>query len=388
MMGRDWNDLAVKAPAGLTLDDLERQAKTVFAAPVDRFPIMRFEDVQLSTSRRYLIKNVIPRHGLCVAWGPPKCGKSFWIFDLTMHVALGWEYGGRRVEQGPVCYVACEGAEGFKARIEAFRQTHLQDYCEAIPFYLVPARTNLVSDKSGLIDAITGYLGPLKPAAVVIDTLNRSLQGSESSDGDMTAYIRAADEIGQTLNCAVVIVHHCGIDGSRPRGHTALTGAVDSQIAVKRIGDGVVSATVEHLKDGPEGEEILFRLETVTVGTDDDGDAITSCIVAPLEDSISVKATRAKVTGASLRALELLHTALADAGELPPASNHIPPDTKAIRLTLWRNYCDKGQVAGSDNPDSKQKAFKRAADKLQNADFIGVWSDWVWTTDKARRDRT
>jgi hypothetical protein len=32
----------------------------------------------------------------------------------------------------------------------------------------------------------------------------------------------------------VVIVHHCGIEGTRPRGHSSLTGAADAQLAVKR----------------------------------------------------------------------------------------------------------------------------------------------------------
>jgi RecA-family ATPase len=72
------------------------------------------------------------------------------------------------------------------------------------------------------------------PAAVVIDTLNRSLAGSESSDEDMAAYIKAADAIRDAFNCAVVIVHHCGHEGTRPRGHSSLMGALDAQVAVTK----------------------------------------------------------------------------------------------------------------------------------------------------------
>ena len=42
-----------------------------------RFVPFRFKDVQLSTSPIALIKGLIPREGLIVVWGPPKCGKSF-----------------------------------------------------------------------------------------------------------------------------------------------------------------------------------------------------------------------------------------------------------------------------------------------------------------------
>jgi RecA-family ATPase len=77
-----------------------------------RFPLIRFKDFLLDTSASYLVDELIPRSGLVVVWGPPKCGKSFWVFDLVMHVALGIPYRGREVHQGTVVYVACEGVKG------------------------------------------------------------------------------------------------------------------------------------------------------------------------------------------------------------------------------------------------------------------------------------
>jgi RecA-family ATPase len=177
--------------------------------------------------------------------GPPKCGKSFWAFDLSMHIALGWPYRARRVQAGAIVYGAFEGAHGFGARIEAFRQKFFAENAEPVPFFLEPLTLNLVREHRELIAAIKANLGNAVPAAVVLDTLNRSLEGSESSDEDMTAYIRAADAIREAFGCAVIIVHHCGIDGTRPRGHTSLTGAVDAQLAVKRDGAGNIEVKVE-----------------------------------------------------------------------------------------------------------------------------------------------
>jgi hypothetical protein len=118
---------------------------------------------------------------------------------------------------------------------EAFRRHH--SVIDA-PFYLITDRTDLVNDHKQLIDEITAQLSESeRPALVVIDTLNRSLFGSENSDKDMAAYIRAADVIREAFTCAVAIIHHwssrltasCasthGVDGGRPRGHTSLTGA-------------------------------------------------------------------------------------------------------------------------------------------------------------------
>ena len=119
----------------------------------------------------------------------------------------------------------------------------------------------------------------MPPVVVVLDTFNRSLVGSESSDTDMSNYVRAADAIRDAFSCAVIIVHHCGINDSRPRGHTSLTGAADAQLAVKRDLNGTICVTVEFMKDGEAGETIASELEPIDVGTDEDGDPIPSCVV-------------------------------------------------------------------------------------------------------------
>ena len=154
-----------------------------------------------------------------------------------------------------------------------------------MPFYLQPVTLDLVKEAPELIRVIRRALGNVKPVVIVLDTLNRSLRGSESSDEDMSAYIRAADSLREAFDCAVIIVHHCGLDGTRPRGHTSLTGAADAQLSVSRDAGGNIVMTVEYMKDGAEGDAIVSRLETVEVGRDEDGDPITSCVVLPTEDS-------------------------------------------------------------------------------------------------------
>jgi hypothetical protein len=231
--------------------------------------ISAFDDIQLRTERRYLVKGLIPRTGLIVVWGPPKSGKSFIVFDLVMHLALDWRYRGRRVHPGFVVYCAFEGQFGFEARCAAFRKEFLADAHERVPFYLEPVTLDLVKDAPELIRVIRSRLGD-----IVLDTLNRSLRGSESSDEDMSAYVRAADSLREAFDCAVIVVHHCGVDGTRPRGHTSLSGAADAQLCVNRDAASNIIMTVEYLKDGPPGDSIVSRLESVKVGIDEDGDIL------------------------------------------------------------------------------------------------------------------
>jgi AAA domain len=117
---------------------------------------------------------------------------------------------------------------------------------------------------------------------VVLDTLNRSFVGSESKDEDMASYIRAAEVIRNQWDCIVVIVHHCGHDTSRPRGHSGLTAAVDAQIAITREeGSDIIVATVEFMRDGPEGQEVVGVARKIEVGEDAGGKVLTSLVIEP-----------------------------------------------------------------------------------------------------------
>jgi hypothetical protein len=226
-----------------------------------RFALVPFDEISFDTAPAYLIKGLVPRAGLIVVWGPPKCGKSFFVFDLMMHVALGWKFRDRKVRQGAVVYCALEGGGAFKNRIEAFRQAKLSETVAGVPFYLMASPMSLVADHACLIASIRAALATATPAAIVIDTLNRSLAGSESDDRDMAAYVKAADAVQCAFGCAAIIIHHCGHEGTRPRGHSSLMGAVDVQIAVKRDAANNISASVELMKDGAQGDEIAWCLQ-------------------------------------------------------------------------------------------------------------------------------
>jgi hypothetical protein len=346
-----------------------------------RFP---FNDIKPDERAQYLIKNLLPRAGLVIVWGPPKCGKSFWTFDALMHVTLGWEYRENRVVSGAVIYCALEGAQGFKNRIEAFRTSKLSEADSGSPhFYLMSASLSLVRDHKAFVEEVGKQLADIKPAVVCIDTLNRSLTGSESSDEDMAAYIQAADAIRAAFDCLVVVVHHCGHDGQRPRGHSSLMGALDVQIAVRRDAADNIVAKLELAKDGPIGLTTVSRLKVVELGLDQDGDPIMSCVIEAVDaPDVTVPKGR-RLPKAAASALRALEAAIADAGEIPPASNHVPPDVRTVSPSLWRDYSYRMGVSTSDEPRAKRQAFKRACDELLDARMIAVWEPHVWIVRRA-----
>lgn len=344
-----------------------------------RFVLTRLRDLKLNTTAAWLIRGIWPREGLILEWGAPKCGKSFSVFDRGWHVAANLDYRGRPVTPGAVVYIACEGERGLGARGAALRAEYPDVADRDPPFFVMATRLDLAADCAELLGRIREQLGDAAPVAVIIDTLNRSIGGSESDDRDMGAYIKGADRIRETFRCAVVLIHHSGIEGSRPRGHTSLTGAVDAQLAVKREAGGLITTRVEWLKDGAgEGDTICSRLRAVEVGLNDNGDPITSCIVEPADPE---KPAPARLSPACAMALDALREAIDQSGAVPPASNHIPAYTKTVGVELWRALVYARAIAdGTQN--AKRMAFRRAADQLQARGLIGAWSDLVWLVER------
>ena len=306
--------------------------------------------------------------------------------DLLLHVAFNWVYRGIRVTVGPVVYCAFEGASGFGKRAAAFRNYHDVPDDEEVPFFLSPLRMDLIRDHQALIELIKSELPDDKPPIVVaLDTLNRSLVGSESRDEDMGAYIGAADAIREAFGCAVIIVHHCGIEASRPRGHTSLTGAVDVQIKVERDDASNVIVTLEYAKDGEEGATFVSRLERVVVGQDPDGASATSCAVTPGDASAAIVKSRGKSKAAD--PLRDALTAAFDGGEkITPfagMSQVFGVKCRDVLAHFKRRYMarpSEGQTA-EKLAAAQERAFYRALKNLPAAEFgQGVVNDqqWIW----------
>jgi len=350
-----------------------------------KFRLVKFSNVKFETSGAYLVKGLIPASGLIIVWGPPKCGKSFWSMDLGLHIALGWDYRGLRVIQGPVVYIALEGSGGYGARVEAFRREHNLSQDTDPDFYLLPTQLDLVADRGQLIDAIRSQLNGVRPTCIFIDTLNRSLAGSESNDQDMGAYIKAADAVIATFRCAVVIVHHCGIDDRRPRGHTSLTGAADAQIAVKRDkGSGAITATLEWLKDGDEGEILTSHLKKIDLGQDDDGDPISSCVIQAIDaDDVGRSEPTRKPSDRQKLAIVALQNVVTTMGEPAPSTFGLPADVRAVPVSAWRDELERRGTVDSDGSNPRQE-FRRLKEALQARTFIAIRDDLVWLASSAK----
>jgi hypothetical protein len=150
---------------------------------------------------------------------------------------------------------------------------------------------------------------------------------------------------------------------------------VDVAIKVENHQSGNM-ATVEKNKDDEDGWGIGFNLKQITVGTDEDGDDITSCVV--VESDGPPSRSQKRLTGHKLRAMDALHDVLIDG---KPIHNHhgIPDNTVCAEMDAWRK---EFYARTEGTQEAKQKAFKRAVSDLQDLGLVGFRDGLVWAVKK------
>jgi hypothetical protein len=212
-------------------------------------------------------------------------------------------------------------------------------------------------------------------AGVHEDTFSRSIPGgNENAPDDVTLAIAAADRIRDDLGATTGFVHHSGKDLTKgARGHNSLYAAADTVLSVVER-----CARVEKSRDGMAGEQFAFDLEVVDLGNDQDGDALTTCIVRPLDVPATQNRTRVQPTGRNQRVVwSVLRDLIMERGETLPATSAIPGGVRGVRYGLLE---DRAALKFPGREARRQRqAISEAVTGLQAAGFVGVHGQWIWT---------
>jgi hypothetical protein len=265
------------AQAGVATPDDFEDLSTPADPNAPRFAFVPAPAFATGKPLSWLIKGVLPQAGLGVIYGESGSGKSFFALDLAAHIVAGVEWRGRKTRKGRGAYVVAEGAAGFRLRIQAHAQLRgmaLDDLfvCGDAPSLLV------AKDVSDLVAALQA-LGPLD--FVIVDTLAQTMAGgNENASEDMGKAIKHCRSIHDATGAIVLLVHHSGKDASKgARGHSSLRAASDVEIEVTRGEDDTRAAELSKVKDGRDKERFGFTLQGAMLGTDEDGEPITSAVV-------------------------------------------------------------------------------------------------------------
>ena len=191
----------------------------------------------------------------------------------------------------------------------------------------------------------------------------------ENTAPDIAQLVAGLDLIRRATGAHVMLIHHTGKDAARgARRHSTLRAAIDTEIELTRDEAGQITAEVTKQRDGPTGYRFAYTLRQVELGQDQDGDPVTSCLVEPMD---TARAGHAEITGSARTALDLLDQTLAAAGEVVRKPQY--PGGRGVALDKWREACVEGRsVSNSENRETRQKAFRRPREDLENA-----WLDHV-----------
>lgn len=229
----------------------------------------------------WLIKGFLPKATLGVLYGESGSGKSFIGLDICAALARKMDWNGLRCQPqaSRVLYVVAEGVGGFSVRLSAYcRQAGIGpgDLNVDIISDVTPNLTDGVSVDHLIRDIIAREPYDL----IVMDTFAQVTAGSNENSGeDMGRALGYCRKISQSTDAMILLVHHSGKDASKgARGHSSIYAAADVMIEVSRF-DEERRIKVIKQKDGTDGAEYGFKLLSVYLGDDEDGDDITSCVV-------------------------------------------------------------------------------------------------------------
>lgn len=364
-------------------------------------------DRQPDLSGFWLIKKFLPAEGLALIYGHPGSAKTFFALDMAFAVALGRPWRGKAVQQGLVVYVAAEGANGIRQRVEAFKRAN--GLTERLPIAIIPTPIDMQAanaDTKRLAETIrhAAEASGMKPALVIVDTISKTFGAGKENTDDMATYVANCGHIAAEFSCCVMPVHHRPKDAESkdPRGHSSLRGGCDTIILTE--GSKIRKATVTKQKDGEDGETFTFDLLQVELGFDDDGEAVNSCVVREISAALSPvtdpqTAAFNKLSSGQKITLEALGLALEDEGQLVPEC--IPANVinrllvgKVVSIDAWNRLflatsaidrTDPGQSRDDGAgqmpdrlPDTLRKTFSRHRQSLQTKGFVGVWEQYAW----------
>jgi hypothetical protein len=244
--------------------------------------------------------------------------KTFLLIHIFVCAATGKDFGGHKCKNPGACvYVAAEDALGVEKRLIGYCMAHGLSQTD-VPIAIVRVAPNLGTVKGDAfelaraIDAELAAQGYASPSAIAIDTLNQTLGDSEENGPGMQAFMVNATMIATGFECPVFAANHVGhTEKNRERGGSQIKGNADTRLQIERVipepivVDGIKTfETLIHarkVKNGEDGFSLKATLRQFVIGTDSDGDQVTTLVVDRVERMGEKAVAKAKLEKADKR---------------------------------------------------------------------------------------
>lgn len=362
----DANDLMARDGFDVLAALLESATEPPKPAP--RYKLLNSADLAALPPLTWRIRGVFPTDGLAGLYGPSASGKSFLALDAACAIASGERWFECRVEAAPVVYACLEGEAGLKLRAQAWEAHKGRTLPDGLHMVLQPFKLTSPQDVSDLAAVVPAG------AVVFIDTLNRAAPLSdENSSRDMGEILEAAKRLQTLTGGLVILVHHTGKNiGAGLRGHSSLFAAMDAAVEVSRDGDRREWKCAKS-KDGADGDGHPFKLQIETLGVDDYGDPVTSCVVVVDNNAADIQRVKLPQGGNQRLVYEGIRGLFKDGHTGKPGA---PPLRPCIELEA---AVAAGAARLTCQTDRRATRTREAITGLVSRGVLGLNEGWLWT---------
>jgi hypothetical protein len=293
---------------------------------------------------------------------------------------------GRQTQRNDL-YIGLEGQTGLRGRIDAQVSQHGSGAMFArltLPITLGTDPANAAHEqtiirKAAAVEAKFG--APV--GLIIVDTYAAAVAGdNENEAATVAAFMARCERIKAATGAAILFAAHPGKNSDLGmRGSSALLPALDTVIRIDREEDaGLRSVRLEKVKDGVEGPLGTFTLKRVELGTDGDGDPITSCIVEYGNAGIAANLRKMPKPNspADLCLEEINQLIIAGHGQRVD-HERVPIGAMCVDLEQWRAACYLKNICKKpDSADARRQAFFRAFQLLREMGLIASHAEFVW----------
>lgn len=286
-------------PGGPSEDQDERITTSKSGKKV--FRTLSMSEIKRLPRAQWHVPGIYQKVSVSLTYGDANTGKTFVDLDMSLCMAYGMHWQGRKLEKTLVLYIYGEGNEGLANRVEAWQKHHDKPDTDTIRFICFPVQ--LMSELEVLCATIEDM--DEIPAFIVIDTFSVCSEGIPENDNvEVAKFIACAAHIKRTYKTHVHIIHHAGKNGDY-RGAAAFRGNVDTMTLLSRAGqDEPIVMSCKKQKDAEYFKDIRLNLEQVEIGFDEDTfTPITSCVVVACMPTVT---NSVPLAGKTQKCLDLL----------------------------------------------------------------------------------
>lgn len=248
------------------------------------------EEIYAIPAPTYLIPKVLISTGVSMLYGTSGTGKTFSGLNISLSIAHGEEWMGRRVKQGVIWYINTEGASTFGRRIKAWYIEHAS-LKPTSAFKIIPWSLDLRDNFNELLDTIASMGENEKPTMIVFDNFSMCTAGIDQTKQEQVApVLKTLNELSQNYDCHVMVIHHTNKEGDF-NGTMAFRNHVDTMIELKKEDKADKNSPVlfcsQKARDDEPFSDMKTELKQITLYTDQESlEDITSCVVVPSEAPI------------------------------------------------------------------------------------------------------